>query len=569
MAKEAQILFEFENSGNKLIHDRPINYSDHYSDRYFNISMIQEIIDGVITNEADTYHLRSTYIKDIEFIWQKDISNYCNVYKHLKIYGDNSNFKIKYSSDDTNPLELPISNNEEFYLYKLGDPITLNVKCQDLWYKITVTDQNTLTYTTSDSSDFNLLPSPEKNNIVYKDDLDRYTYSKIKVGDNLKGKRLGLRNDEIAVNKFLYNIAKDNYMHPIIRGKDGSNIAYENKTENSYMGFYIKYANNTSTYYSKGTVSFIGSGYRPSGQTIIKCTEDFIVTSISAGWDDILRIIDEVPLLSTKEDKSNKVTSILSNPTVDQYPTARAVVDYVNEKVVQSDYNQNDPVSLDYIKNRPCYEDEPTTMTLFSLSNPTLTTWQVLQSFESRSDQIDYMVNLFSLIPSLSLDGRKLDLMQTTHQISEGELSEINFPSDSYNAILDYTIGYFYQDTLNNFFIGIVLVPSTDTNNDAKLMYYVFTSGTIPDNVTIKNLAFTFTGKNIKMMEDKYLYSIVDTSDDLNLYASIYQKKFTKRNNISDLTTQPTITPKPSIVATDTGELYLVSFDWENKSEPI
>lgn len=335
MAKEAQILFEFENSKNKLIYDRPIDYSDHYSDRYFNISMIQEIIDGVITNEADTHHLRSTYIKDIEFIWQKDISSYSNVYKHLKIYGDNSNFKIKYSSDDTNPLELPISNNEEFYLYKLGDPITLNVKCQDLWYKITVTDQNTLTYTTSDSSGFNLLPSPEKNNIVYKDDLDRYTYSKIKVGDNLKGKRLGLRNDEKAVNKFLYNITKDNYMHPIIRGKDGSNIAYENKTENSYIGFYIKYANNTSTYYSKGTVSFIGSGYRPSGQAIIKCTEDFIVTSISAGWDDILMIIDEVPLLSTKEDKSNKVYTIDTNNTYTHYdyPNVNSVIEYVQNSI--------------------------------------------------------------------------------------------------------------------------------------------------------------------------------------------------------------------------------------------
>ena len=208
-------------------------------------------------------------------------------------------------------------------------------------------------------------------------------------------------------------------------------------------------------------------------------------------------------------------------------------------------------------------------MTLFSLSNPTLTTWQILQSFESHSDQIDYMTNLFSLIPSLSLDGRKLDLMQTIPGTQLGDLSGINFPSDLYNAILDYSIVYSYQDTLNNFLIHIVLVPSTDTNNDAKLMYYVFTSSTIPDNVTIKNLAFTFTEKNIKMMEDKYLYSIVDTSDDLNLYVNDYQKKFTKRNNISDLTTQPTVTPKPSIVATDTGELYLVSFDWDNHGEPI
>lgn len=336
MAKEAKILFEFENTGNKVIRNRPINYSDYYSDKYFNISMIQEIIDGVITNEIDTSHLRCTNIKTTELIWQRDVLPYYNVYKHLKIYGDNSNFKIKYSLNDTNAIELPISNNKEFYMYLSDDHATLSVKCKDLWYEITVTDQNTLTYTTLENSDFNLLPSPEKNNIVYKDDLDRYTYSKIKVGDNLKGKRIGLCNDESTVNTFLHNITKDNYMHSIIRGKDGSDIAYENKTENSYIGFYIKYTN-TSTYHSMNTVSFIGSGYRPSSQTFI-CTEDFIVTSISAGWDDILMIIDEVPLLSTKEDKSNKVTSILSSLTDDQYPTAKAVVDYVNEKVVQESY---------------------------------------------------------------------------------------------------------------------------------------------------------------------------------------------------------------------------------------
>lgn len=335
MAKEAKILFEFENTGNKVIHNRPINYSDYYSDKYFNISMIQEIIDGVITNEVDTSHLGCTNIKTTELIWQRDVLPDYNVYKHLKIYGDNSNFKIKYSLNDTNAIELPISNNKEFYMYLSDDHATLSVKCKDLWYEITVTDQNTLTYTTLKNSDFNLLPSPEKNNIVYKDNLDRYTYSKIKVGDNLKGKRIGLCNDESTVNTFLHNITKDNYMHSIIRGKDGSDIAYENKTENSYIGFYINA--NTSTYYSMNTVSFIGSGYRPSSQTFT-CTEDFIVTSISAGWDDILMIIDEVPLLSTKEDKSNKVTSILSSLTDDQYPTAKAVVDYVNEKVVQESY---------------------------------------------------------------------------------------------------------------------------------------------------------------------------------------------------------------------------------------
>lgn len=335
MAKEAKILFEFENTGNKVIRNRPINYSDNHSDKYFNISMIQEIIDGVITNEVDTSHLGCTSIKTTELIWQRDVLPYYNVYKHLKIYGDNSNFKIKYSLNDTNVIELPISNNKEFYMYLSDDHATLSVKCQDLWYEITVTDQNTLTYTTSENSDFNLLPSPEKNNIVYKDDLDRYTYSKIEVGDNLKGKRIGLCNDESTVNTFLHNITKDNYLHNIITGEDVS-IGYENKAENSYIDFKIKYAS-ASSYHFMNEISLYDSGYRPF-EEYYTCTEDFIVTSISAGWDDILMVIDEVPLLSTKEDKSNKVSSMLSSFPDDQYPTVRAVVDYVDEKVVPESY---------------------------------------------------------------------------------------------------------------------------------------------------------------------------------------------------------------------------------------
>lgn len=309
----------------------------------------------------------------------------------------------------------------------------------------------------------------------------------------------------------------------------------------------------------------------PTGKQITKYT--LIFTSMDMGLNLIYNVSEDTITYTWMENALeatyNKITKIGTPETINDkhYPSEKAVYDYVNEKAVQSDYNKNDSTASDYIKNRPCYEDGLTTITLFSLSNPTLTTWQVLQSFESYSDQIDYMLNLFSLTPSLSLDGRKLDLMQTIPGTLLGDLSGINFPSDLYNAILDYSIVYSYQDTLNNFLIHIVLVPSTDTNNDAKLMYYIFTEGTIPDNVTIKNLAFTFTEKNIKMMEDKYLYSIVDTSDDLNLYVYDYQKKFTKRNNISDLTTQPTVTPKPSIVATDTGELYLVSFDWDNHGE--
>ena len=55
--------------------------------------------------------------------------------------------------------------------------------------------------------------------------------------------------------------------------------------------------------------------------------------------------------------KQNKVNEIgKNNVSETKYPSEKAVVEYVNEKVVQSDYNQNDSTAKDYIKNRPFYE---------------------------------------------------------------------------------------------------------------------------------------------------------------------------------------------------------------------
>lgn len=55
--------------------------------------------------------------------------------------------------------------------------------------------------------------------------------------------------------------------------------------------------------------------------------------------------------------KQNKVNEIgKNNVSETKYPSEKAVVEYVNEKVVQSDYNQNDSTASDYIKNRPFYE---------------------------------------------------------------------------------------------------------------------------------------------------------------------------------------------------------------------
>ena len=56
--------------------------------------------------------------------------------------------------------------------------------------------------------------------------------------------------------------------------------------------------------------------------------------------------------------KQNKVNEIgKNNVSETKYPSEKAVVEYVNEKVIQSDYNQNDSTASDYIKNRPFYEN--------------------------------------------------------------------------------------------------------------------------------------------------------------------------------------------------------------------
>ena len=56
--------------------------------------------------------------------------------------------------------------------------------------------------------------------------------------------------------------------------------------------------------------------------------------------------------------KQNKVNEIgKNNVSGTKYPSEKAVVEYVNEKVVQSDYYQNDSTASYYIKNRPFYEN--------------------------------------------------------------------------------------------------------------------------------------------------------------------------------------------------------------------
>ena len=73
----------------------------------------------------------------------------------------------------------------------------------------------------------------------------------------------------------------------------------------------------------------------------------------------------DIDVISGGEDyqtKANLTTSITAESTDQQYPSAKAtynVIEEVKANIPQPDYNQNDKTAKDYIKNRPFYTGDP------------------------------------------------------------------------------------------------------------------------------------------------------------------------------------------------------------------
>lgn len=89
---------------------------------------------------------------------------------------------------------------------------------------------------------------------------------------------------------------------------------------------------------------------------------DLIFMTMDMGLDLIYNVSEDTITYTWMENALeatyNKITKIGTPETINDkhYPSEKAVYDYVNEKAVQSDYNQNDSTAVDYIKNRPFYE---------------------------------------------------------------------------------------------------------------------------------------------------------------------------------------------------------------------
>lgn len=77
-----------------------------------------------------------------------------------------------------------------------------------------------------------------------------------------------------------------------------------------------------------------------------------------------------IPLWTLKEDKTNKVTSLNSQSTDTQYPSAKCVYDIIQStpgiRQQQADWNQTDTEAVDFIKNKPTIPVVPTDVSAFT-----------------------------------------------------------------------------------------------------------------------------------------------------------------------------------------------------------
>lgn len=299
-------------------------------------------------------------------------------------------------------------------------------------------------------------------------------------------------------------------------------------------------------------------------------TYDLIFSSVDKGltltYNDRDGTITYKWLEAAIEVTHNKITKIGTPDTIndEHYPSEKAVYDYVNEKAVQPDYNQNDSTASDYIKNRPFYDLGLLHETLLDLTSPSLSTWGVCKTFKTDTDATNFMDSLKNNTVVLTIN----DLDEDCVHKSEGNasyLSHFNFPSDLYDATNSTPYALEFSS------LGILFVNCTDNESNYVILYYMitFTDSELTDQ-SIQKLLLTGYKSELKQIQDKFIYSIVDTSDkdfgDFDPYGENFQQDFVARNSITDLSTKPTIDPKPSMVLTPSG-LYLVTHTWRFQSD--
>lgn len=150
------------------------------------------------------------------------------------------------------------------------------------------------------------------------------------------------------------------------------------------------------------------------------------------------------------ESSNNKVDEIgvKSYTSSSEYPSEKAVVDYVNEKVAQSNYNQNDSTASDYIKNRPFYNEwneffnQEVSFSYKSITQDNKTYYQL------SSNEFDYTFDFDSILKTtsftISINEIKHDL--PVHEFEPGIKIYANYFVTEIAELTEDCIGVQFDD---------------------------------------------------------------------------------------------------------------------------
>ena len=207
------------------------------------------------------------------------------------------------------------------------------------------------------------------------------------------------------------------------------------------------------------------------------------------------------------EQTSNKIDEIGVKPYVSssEYPSEKAVVDYVNERVVQSDYNQNDSTASDYIKNRPFYSEwneffnQEVSFSYKSITQDNKTYYQL------SSNEFDYTFDFDSLLKT------------TSFIISINEIKH-DLPVHEFEPGIKIYANYFVTEIaeLTEDCIGVQF----DDQGKMQIMIYTLNE---PLNSEDLNKTIILSKETVHKIENKFVEHPLDFTDENAVVGTTYE----------------------------------------------
>lgn len=207
------------------------------------------------------------------------------------------------------------------------------------------------------------------------------------------------------------------------------------------------------------------------------------------------------------EQTSNKIDEIgvKSYTSSSEYPSEKAVVDYVNEKVAQSNYNQNDSTASDYIKNRPFYNEwneffnQEVSFSYKSITQDNKTYYQL------SSNEFDYTFDFDSILKT------------TSFTISINEIKH-DLPVHEFETGIKIYANYFVTEIaeLTEDCIGVQF------DNQGKMQIMIYTLNK-PLNSEDLNKTIILSKETVHKIENKFVEHPLDFTDENAVVGTTYE----------------------------------------------